>query len=547
MNTKHLIVFGLWMLTARGVWGQGTSFTYQGRLNWNGQPANGTFDFTFSVMTAETGGAVINGSIVTNGLAVTNGLFSVILDPGAGVFSGPPRWISIGVRTNGDPAYTLLTPRQLITTAPYAIRAAEALTAVDATGKIKATEFQLGTVAVAGSILTANASGVGTWQTPAFVNKSGDTMTGDLTIANPADLNFGSSTRQLINLWNTNYGIGVQNFTLYQRSDGGFAWFRLGSHNNNANNPGAGGTNLMQLSSVGDLALNGSVTVDLVSTNTGGVYPGLVFGPGSGESITSARTVGSPNRYGLDFWTGFQKRLSIAGNGSVGIGTSTPEDALLDVEGPIRVNQNDIYFRTGTDRNHGMGHRAYVGSRPVDGPFLYGYNGGALGTSSPETPALSWDYTGNIWVSNNLSLATLTVRGGADLAEPFPMAKDIPEGALMVIDEENAGSLRMSDTAYDKRVAGIVSGANGVNPGITLHQEGLLEGGRHVALSGRVYAMADASHGAIKPGDLLTSSDTAGHVMKVGDPARAQGAVVGKAMTPLKEGKGFVLVLVTLQ
>ena len=68
-----------------------------------------------------------------------------------------------------------------------------------------------------------------------------------------------------------------------------------------------------------------------------------------------------------------------------------------------------------------------------------------------------------------------------------------------------------------------------------------------MALSGRVYALADASKGAIKPGDLLTTSSTLGHCMKVTDPTKAQGAILGKAMTGLKEGKGMVLVLVSLQ
>ena len=92
-----------------------------------------------------------------------------------------------------------------------------------------------------------------------------------------------------------------------------------------------------------------------------------------------------------------------------------------------------------------------------------------------------------------------------------------------------------------------VSGANGLNPGIALHQDGFNDGGQNVALSGRVYALADAANGAIKPGDLLTTSDTPGHAMKVTDHARAQGAILGKAMSALKEGQGLVLILVTLQ
>ena len=117
----------------------------------------------------------------------------------------------------------------------------------------------------------------------------------------------------------------------------------------------------------------------------------------------------------------------------------------------------------------------------------------------------------------------------------------------MVIDDEHPGRLKRSRNAYDKRVAGIVSGANGINSGISLQQEGLVEGGQNVALSGRVYVQADASGGAITPGDMLTTSDTPGYAMKVGDPLKAQGAVIGKAMSPLSEGQGMVLVLVTLQ
>lgn len=74
-----------------------------------------------------------------------------------------------------------------------------------------------------------------------------------------------------------------------------------------------------------------------------------------------------------------------------------------------------------------------------------------------------------------------------------------------------------------------------------------LEGGRNVALSGRVYALVDATQAPVEPGDLLTTSDTPGHAMKASDPAKAQGAILGKAMGRLKEGCGLVLVLVSLQ
>jgi hypothetical protein len=97
-------------------------------------------------------------------------------------------------------------------------------------------------------------------------------------------------------------------------------------------------------------------------------------------------------------------------------------------------------------------------------------------------------------------------------------------------------------------VAGIISGAGGIQTGLTMGQTGSAASGQHlVALTGRVYCWADVSNGPIRPGDLLTSSPTPGHAMKATDPVRAQGAIIGKAMSPLENGRGLVLVLVSLQ
>lgn len=97
-------------------------------------------------------------------------------------------------------------------------------------------------------------------------------------------------------------------------------------------------------------------------------------------------------------------------------------------------------------------------------------------------------------------------------------------------------------------MAGIISGAGGIKPGMIMGQRGTAGDGQFaVALTGRVYCWVDASYGTIKPGDLLTTSDTPGHAMKVTDFTRSQGAVIGKAMSSLDDGKGLVLVLVSLQ
>jgi hypothetical protein len=119
---------------------------------------------------------------------------------------------------------------------------------------------------------------------------------------------------------------------------------------------------------------------------------------------------------------------------------------------------------------------------------------------------------------------------------------------LVAIDPDNPGKLRVTTIPYDRSVAGIISGAGGVNPGMVMGQAGTFADGEHpVALTGRVYCFCDASNGPIRPGDLLTTSSVFGHAMKVTDHQLAQGAIIGKAMGTLSEGRGLVLILVSLQ
>jgi len=147
----------------------------------------------------------------------------------------------------------------------------------------------------------------------------------------------------------------------------------------------------------------------------------------------------------------------------------------------------------------------------------------------------------------------LTITGGSDLSEQFEVKgiheKVRPEpGMVVCIDSEHPGELVVSSRAYDRTVAGVLSGAGGIQTGMLMGQTGTEADGKYpVALTGRVYVKADASCGNIRPGDLLTTAETPGHVMKVADYTKAQGATIGKAMSPLSEGQGLVLVLVALQ
>jgi hypothetical protein len=104
---------------------------------------------------------------------------------------------------------------------------------------------------------------------------------------------------------------------------------------------------------------------------------------------------------------------------------------------------------------------------------------------------------------------------------------------------------------YDKKVTGIISGASGYKPAIVLdrrQQQGQNNKDRlPIALMGKVYCKVDARHSSIEIDDLLTTSSTKGYAMKAEDPMKAFGAVIGKALDPIKEGLGMIPVLVALQ
>jgi hypothetical protein len=227
--------------------------------------------------------------------------------------------------------------------------------------------------------------------------------------------------------------------------------------------------------------------------------------------------------------------------GSVGIGTTTPLKTL-DITGDLRIDL--------TDRSGALGKDAlYIEISPDNYKAVFLTNGSAFGFWSYSLGQLADVELGDLLVDGTATVDVLQITGGADLAEPFDItgSQTLEPGSVVVIDESETGALKVSTTSYDTRVAGVISGAGGINTGLTLSQRGLVEGGQNVALSGRVYVRATASNGPIHPGDLLTTSSTPGLAMKATDAQRTAGAVLGKAMSTLEEGEGLVLVLVSLQ
>ena len=162
-----------------------------------------------------------------------------------------------------------------------------------------------------------------------------------------------------------------------------------------------------------------------------------------------------------------------------------------------------------------------------------------------------YDGKGNLSIEHNAATGTSScidvMLTGADCAEQFDMRDgQSPEpGTIVVIDD--AGKLRESQSPYDKRVAGVVSGAGEYRPAIVLDRRASSEGRASIALVGKVYCKVDADPAPIAVGDLLTTSERPGFAMKAADPAQAFGAVVGKALRPLRAGQGKIPILVALQ
>ena len=290
-----------------------------------------------------------------------------------------------------------------------------------------------------------------------------------------------------------------------------------------SSNPG------LLITSTGEFGISGAA-ISLVSQGDDGWHIG------TGDNLFGGHG-------GLGFRTFSAKtRMVITNGGSVGIGTTTPSNRLVVEGGNLLLNNRGVGNLMRPD-NVGVAFQVGNGTNRSFGDFEFRNGRGDV------VAMIVHGDTGNLDVIGRTKTGVLEITGGADLAEPFEISgpETLKLGSLVVIDPKNPGKLMQSTEPYDKRVAGVVSGAGGINPGLTLTQEGVLEGGQNVALSGRVYALATAVYGLIKPGDLLTTSDTPGHAMKATDKERWDGAIIGKAMSRLENGEGLVLVLVNLQ
>ena len=171
---------------------------------------------------------------------------------------------------------------------------------------------------------------------------------------------------------------------------------------------------------------------------------------------------------------------------------------------------------------------------------------GAAIYAKKEGKGVAGFFEGNLYVTGNITARGDLILEGADVAENFTaLETDIVPGTVMSPTE--SGAIQKSSTCYDKKVAGVISGAGLYKPAIILDRKEGAINQCAIAMVGKVCVNVSDVNGPIEVGDLLTTSDICGFAMKATDPIKAFGAIIGKALKPLSSGKGLIPILISLQ
>ncbi len=549
MNFRSTALIGalVSLFTPVGLAGGFAPITYQGRLEEGLLPADGTYDMRFQLY-EDNGADEVGQPVLVNGVIVDNGLFTVEIEFGDH-FEGDPRWVEVSVRPAGIGSYTTLSPLQPLNATPYALYAFSAPTGSGRWSASGANIYNNNSgnvgvgfnspdtrlevrshmrvthdggpgpiVALGSGILDLKSNSTGTDRPYGAVNF----LDGDNGVR--GRIQYGAATGLLSPRGMRFATEGSTRLFIKDTGEVGIGAFSPGAPLHVQE--GLAGV-APHTSSSAVFERNGNNYLSILSTDN--TERGLLFG--DPESFVNGGIMynSASHRDGLGFRTGGNvTRMVVASDGDVGINRTNPTARL-------HVVSSDEQLAQFTQFGNEPGFVITSISSTSNFPAL------SVNGFSNNVPALQ--------ITGTASADVIEIRG-ADLAEKFPVSGDrdaATPGTVMEIDPENPGKLRVAHGAYSRRVAGVVSGANDLPAGTILGNLPGSEDSPPIALSGRVWVRCDATTGSIEPGDLLTTSDLAGHAMKVRDGARSQGAVLGKAMTPLKSGNGLVLTLITLQ
>jgi hypothetical protein len=435
-------------------------------------------------------------------------------------------------------------------------------------------------------------------------------------------LSFGDQQSQMINLNGTGYGIGVQQSTLFLRSESDFAFYAGGVWDAGRDKPGSGGSVSAILDSGGDLKLTGALVVDNADRNDASIAHGLTFGLNSGEGIASKRTA-KGNQHGLDFYTGFALRMSIANDGNVGIGTSGP-DAPLNIaggnwdlkstEGDLKIGNGSYRLKMGVALSSNSSTKAgdsYIRAQGGSSRLLLGSDkddvltikDGKVGIGN-SNPGYALDVSGDANLSGSLTVGgsvagnaatfgQITANGEVDINNANLVItngdvqivgnfwgwgfksgyvvdqfynrgkKPFETGDLVVIHTNPKAILygaknriplvevALASKAADTRVCGVVDEPTidaSMTPGLDRTALGEANVGVMVTLGAYANCKVTAAPAPIESGDLLMASDTPGHAQKATiEAGLTPGAVIGKALAPLKKGTGIIPVFISHQ
>jgi len=557
-----------------------TVWTYQGRLMDSDAPADGTYDFEFRLYNTNDP-CVVNqqgNTVEVNDLDVISGYFTAELDFGSDVFDGDRVWLGISVRpgdSNDPDAFVILSPRQEVTPAPYSLHSRGIF--VDNSGNVGiGTTSPLQKLHLADSGMVSlvvhqtDNDVVGQLQadtefvslhsafnhplrfkindiTRAFIDTDGKVGIGTTTPRASLEVtNSGDSHA----IWASTSDIPV--YALRTNTFG--TWPAVAGDCNSESSSASGVRGRILSTSPGDL----SAGVYGINSGTGGNGVGVRgYHAGSGAGVYGECANGkgvqgvTTNGY-AGYFTGGKNYFQ----GRVGIGTTSPS-AGLHVKGNGWPN-SFMYLEGDAGKDAGV--RFYDGATvkwhmfnnaAQDALWIYNSDASHMVLCADQS-------SGNVGIGTASPAAKLHVNGmarveavqitGADVAEKFPVSEEVKPGMVVTIDTKNQGQLCLSRGSYDRCVAGVVSGAKGLAAGAILGNLPGHEDSVPIALSGRVWVYCDSTEKSIEPGDMLTTSPTAGHAMAVTDYTKAHGAVLGKAMTSLEKGQtGLVLTLVNLQ
>jgi hypothetical protein len=511
--------------------------TYQGRVTAGGTNYNGTGYFKFALYNGINGqslwsnnGTSVNGSEPTARVSaqVADGIFTVRLGDttlvGMTLAIPASAFVNADLRLRiwfsaGEPVMTQLAPDQRLTSAGYALRADNVLDG--AITSVQIADGAVGTADLANDAVITPKLANGSITTVKLADNSvtptkipDDSITGQKIAPNSITGEDIAEPLHLHDLRITGAG-GLDRLQLTEENNSGVLYMNYGNIGRVLAASGTTDGGFLRLYDAQGGLSPAQTTVELGSSSLGGYVNVFQDNRSSGVIIQgqNGSTAGGAILLYRETGLGMVLRGSTsAGQGSLltmynGLGDAT---VVLDADASGRASFMQLLRADGS----------------------VGIN-------------LDADSAGE----GRITTQVLEITGGSDFSENFDIqTPDAQPGMIVSIDPAHPGELAVSAHAYDHAVAGIVSGAGGVKPGMLMGQRGSKADGRHpVALTGRVYCLVDAGNGAVQPGDLITTSNTPGHGMKATDPARAQGAVIGKAMTGLASGQGLVLVLVSLQ